>query len=97
MISKWQKLLFAVASVFLLSSSGGDFSSPEPLARLEPINEVNLHFFYSEYCTHCSEEKSFLDGIEDNYAYLNIIRYLTDSLLSEGGANPDYSRNIQLL
>lgn len=97
MVSKWQKLLFAVASVFLLSSSGGDFSSQEPAARLEPINEVNLHFFYSEYCAHCSEEKIFLDEIKDDYENLTIIPYLTDSLLGEGGANPDYSRNIQLL
>ena len=85
MVSKWQKLLFAVASVFLLSSSGGDFSSQEPAARLEPINEVNLHFFYSEYCAHCSEEKIFLDEIKDDYENLTIIPYLTDSLLGEEG------------
>lgn len=97
MINKWQKLLLAVASVVLLSSSGGDFSIQATQSRVEPINEVNLHFFYSEYCSHCSAEKVFLEDIKDDYSNLNIIRYLTDSLYSEGGVNPDYSRNMQLL
>lgn len=99
MISKWQKLLLAMTSVFLLSSSGGDFSVQEANRVSEPPHQVNIHFFYSEYCTHCSEEKVFLDEIsqDEKYHNVSIIKYLTDSHLSEGGVNPDYTRNNELI
>jgi len=99
MISKWQKLLLAMTSVFLLSSSGGDFSVQEANRVSEPPHQVNIHFFYSEYCTHCSEEKVFLDEIsqDEKYHNVSIIKYLTDSHLSEGGVNPDYTRNNDLI
>lgn len=99
MISKWQKLLLAMTSVFLLSSSGGDFSVQEANRVSESPHQVNIHFFYSEYCTHCSEEKVFLDEIsqDEKYHNVSIIKYLTDSHLSEGGVNPDYTRNNELI
>lgn len=93
MINKWQTLLFAVSSIFLLSSSGGNFSPQPAQALAAPANEVNLHFFYSDYCSHCSEEKAFLEEIKDDYSNLNIIRYWTD----EVSANTNYAANMQLL
>jgi thiol-disulfide isomerase/thioredoxin len=99
MINKWQKLLLAMASVFLLSSSGGDFSIQEANDVSEPPYQVNIHFFYSEYCSHCHEEKVFLDEIAQDEKYHNVTinRYLTDSLISGVEANPDYTRNNELL
>lgn len=38
-------------------------------------NEVKLYLFYSSVCTHCADEREFLDSIEDDYPTLEIVRY----------------------
>jgi len=99
MVNKWQKFLLAAASVFLLSSSGGNITPQEANLVAEPPYEVKLHFFYSESCGYCSQEKTFLKSITDDSQYDNvtIVSYLIDANLKSGEANPDYATNMQLL
>lgn len=92
MISKWQKLMLAVASVFLLSSNVGGQAQVETTQLAATTYDVTLHLFYSDYCTHCSEEKRFLDDIKDNYPNLDIVTYLMDD-----GGNPDFATNTALI
>ena len=40
-------------------------------------NEVNLYFFWSKSCPHCSKEKLFLEKISPDYPKLNIIDFET--------------------
>lgn len=92
MINKWQKLMLAVASVFLLSSNTGGQTAIEPSALAEPSYDVALHLFYSDFCTHCSEEKRFLEDIAGDYPNLNIEMYLMDEV-----GNPDFATNTALI
>ncbi len=39
-------------------------------------NEPVIHFFYSKTCPHCAAEASFLDGLKEECAYLQIERHL---------------------
>lgn len=99
MVNKWQKFLLAVASVFFLSSSGGNFSPHETHLAAEITYDVKIHFFFSNNCAHCSEAKVFLDELlqDDKYDNVEVVTYLTDELLKEGGANPNFSVNMDLL
>jgi len=99
MANKWQKLLLAAAAVFVLSASGGDITPQEVRRAAEAPLEVKLHFFYSESCNYCSQEKVFLSSLADDSQYDNvtIVSYLIDANLKTGGANPDYAVNMQLL
>jgi len=38
-------------------------------------NTIEVDFFYSPTCPHCSQEKKFLDEIEKNYSQIKINRY----------------------
>lgn len=48
------------------------------LFRVEPVvaqNQVVIHFFYDEHCSHCIEEDQFLDELEASDPYVSVIRY----------------------
>jgi len=103
MASKWSKFLLVAASTFLLSSSGGDFSPREAAIDETTINEVNLHFFFSDSCSHCKEEKEYIVLLQTEHANLVVNTYLIDPNLpySQTGnlntPNPDYETNKNLL
>ncbi|MFA5421759.1 MAG: hypothetical protein WC344_03045 [Bacilli bacterium] len=97
MLNKWQKLLLAVASVFVLSSSGGGPLVEPRASDINPTHDVNIHFFYSNYCAHCSDENTFLDDIQSEYGEkLHVVKYLIDEFISFGNPNPDYVYNTDL-
>jgi thiol-disulfide isomerase/thioredoxin len=83
--------MLIAASAFLLSSNGGDIV-PSSAVMAESPYQVNLHFFYSDTCSHCSDEKVFLEELQSDYDNLVIKRYWMDSM-----NNPNIAYNNQLL
>ena len=43
--------------------------------ELSQIEEVEINFFYSAICPHCSEEKEFLKALEEEYPEIEIKKY----------------------
>ncbi|MCK4552508.1 MAG: hypothetical protein KAU02_06290, partial [Tenericutes bacterium] len=38
-------------------------------------NQIDIHFFHSDYCEHCQDMEEFLQGLELEYDNINIIYY----------------------
>jgi len=71
-------------SLFLLFSFFFSTTEAESIPGTHSKNEVTLYYFWSRYCSHCKQAKSFVNNLPKTYPWLTLHSYdLVDSRINQ--------------